>query len=103
MFNTYLWHEVRGDNWWRIQTNDPRVIRKLRRRKTASLCLWCINDSIVVFRTQYYSAKEAKKSLHRLTGQKPKKDAENGLFFAETGVILTSKLRLETSNIEKDE
>ena len=68
MFNTYLWHEVRGDNWWRIQTNDPRVIRKLRRRKTASLCLWCINDSIVVFRTQYYSAKEAKKSLHRLTG-----------------------------------
>ena len=26
-----------------------------------------------------------------LTGQKPNKDAENGLFFAETGVILTSE------------
>ena len=97
-----MWREVRGDDWWRIQSNDPKVIRKLRRRKTASVCLWCLNDSLVVFRTRFYSAKEAKKSLHRLTGQKPRKDAENGLFFAETGVILTSNLRLETSKVEKD-
>ena len=91
-YSTYLWHEVPNDNVWIIQTDDPKVIRKLRRRQIARLSAWSVSGSnMCKFKTQYYSAKEAKKSLHRLTGQKPRKDAVNGLFFAETGVILTSK------------
>jgi len=94
---TYLWQELRGKRWWRIQTDDPAIIRKLRKRNSASLCIWCINDKMVVFRTQYYSPDKAKISLQRLTGQKPKKDAENGVFYAETTPILTCKNKLETS------
>ena len=78
-YKTYLWQEVRGSKWYRIQTNDPEIIRKLRKRKSASLCVWCINHSIVVFITQYYSPDKAKISLQRLTNQKPKKDADSGL------------------------
>ena len=45
---TYLWQELRGKRWWRIQTDDPAIIRKLRKRNSASLCIWCINDKMVV-------------------------------------------------------
>ena len=93
---TYLWQELRGKRWWRIQTDDPAIIRKLRKRNSASLCIWCINDKMVVFRTQYYSPDKAKISLQRLTGQKPKKDAENGVFYAETTPILTSNNKPQT-------
>ena len=59
-------------------------------------CVAKINDKMVVFRTQYYSPDKAKISLQRLTGQKPKKDAENGVFYAETTPILTSNNKPQT-------
>ena len=96
-YKTYLWQEVRGSKWYRIQTNDPAIIRKLRKRNSASLCIWCINDKMVVFKTQYYSPDKAKTSLQRLTGQKPKKDAENGVFYAETTPKFDSKNKPQTS------
>ena len=100
-YKTYLWQEVRGSKWYRIQTDDPKIIRKLRKRKSASLCVWCINDKIVVFRTQYYSPDKAKLSLQRLTNQKPKKDAENGVFYAETTPILDSKKNLKPQKTKR--
>jgi len=96
-YKTYLWQEVRGSKWYRIQTDDPKIIRKLRKRKSASLCVWCINHSIVVFRTQYYSPDKAKISLQRLTNQKPKKDTDSGLLYAETTPILASNNKPQTS------
>jgi hypothetical protein len=90
-YKTYLWQEIRGSNWYRIQTDDPAIIRKLRKRKSASLCVWCMNNPLVVFKAQYYSPYKAKTSLQRLTNQKPKKDADSGLLFAETTPILDSK------------
>lgn len=89
---TYLWQEL-NDKWWRIQTTDPNVKKKLRRRKSASLTIECLNHPIVVYRIQYYSPEKARQSLGRLTGQKVKKDAVNGLFFSKTHPILTSKSR----------
>jgi len=89
VFKTYLWKEIPSDNWWRIQTNDPAIIRKLDRRQTATRCVWGLNIRLVVFRTQYYSSNEAKKSLERITGQKIEKDGESGVFLANSGVILT--------------
>ncbi len=96
-YMTYLWQEVRGDKWWRIQSNDPSVKRKLQRRKNTSLCIKCYNDPMKVFRTQYYKPEKARKSLERITGQKPEKDAVNDLFFVETAPILTSKSRCQGS------
>ena len=47
-----------------------------------------INDSIMIFRTQYKSRKNARKSLERLTGQKVYKDSKDDVFFAKSGCIL---------------
>ena len=88
---SYLWREVSNDNWWRIQTTDPIVKRKLSRRNTATLVGECFNHPMVIYRLQYYTPQKAKQSFQRLTGQKIKKDSEDGVFYAETYPILTNK------------
>ena len=88
---SYLWREVSNDNWWRIQTTDPIVKRKLSRRNTSKLVGECFNHPMVIYRLQYYTPQKAKKSIQRLTGQKIKKDSENAVFYAETYPILTNK------------
>ena len=85
---SYLWREVSNDNWWRIQTSDPRVKKKLNRRENAHLVVLCLNHPMEVYRLQYYSPQKAKQSFQRLTSQKLKKDAENGVFYAESYPIL---------------
>ena len=85
---SYLWREVSNDNWWRIQTSDPSLKKKLRRRENTRLVVHCHNHPMVVYRIQYYSPQKAKQSFMRLTAQKVKKDAENELFYAEMIPIL---------------
>ena len=88
---SYLWRELSYDNYWRIQTNDPYVKRKLSRRNTATLVGECFNHPMVIYRLQYYTPQKAKQSFQRLTGQKIKKDSENGVFYVETYPISTNK------------
>ena len=90
-YMSYLWREVSYDNYWRIQTTDPNVKRKLSRRNTATLVGECFNHPMVIYRLQYYTPQKAKQSFQRLTGQKIKKDSEDGVFYAETYPILTNK------------
>ena len=70
---------------------DPIVKRKLNRRNTATLVGECFNHPMVIYRLQYYTPQKAKQSFQRLTGQKIKKDSEDGVFYAETYPILTNK------------
>jgi len=97
-YMSYLWREVSYDNWWRIQTTDPAVKRKLNRRNTATLVGECFNHPMVIYRLQYYTPQKAKQSFQRMTGQKIKKDSEGGVFYAETYPILTNKNIPEVQN-----
>jgi hypothetical protein len=97
-YMSYLWREVSYDNYWRIQTTDPTVKRKLNRRNTATLVGECFNHPMVIYRLQYYTPQKAKQSFQRLTGQKIKKDSEDGVFYAETYPILTNKNIPEVQN-----
>ena len=88
---SYLCREVPSDNCWRIQTTDPKIKSKLRRRNGATIVGECINHPMVIYKLQYYSPQKAKQSFERLTGQKIKKDPVEGVFYAETYPILTNK------------
>ena len=88
---SYLWREVSSDNYWRIQTTDPFVKRKLSIRNTTKLVGECFNGPIMIYRLQYYTPQKAKQSFQRLTNQKIKKDSDNDVFYAETYPILTNK------------
>jgi hypothetical protein len=79
-FISYLWREVSYDNYWRIQTTDPIVKRKLSRRNTAKLVVECFNHPMVIYKLQYYSPQKAKLSFQRLIGQKIKKTVRTACF-----------------------
>jgi len=91
MFSTYLWQESPRQPYYRIQTDDPAVARKLRRRTTTTLSGFGINCRMWQFVTSYKSPKIAQNSIQRITGQKPEKDAVSGVLVSYTGSILTSK------------
>ena len=88
---SYLWRELPSDNYWRIQTTDPNVKSKLRRRNSPTIVGEGTNHPMVIYKLQYYSPQKAKQSFERLTGQKIKKDPVEGVFYAETYPILTNK------------
>jgi len=82
---TYMWREL-NDNWYRIQTNSPKVINKLKRRK-AEICGKTTSGSTVywlIFRVQYNKPSTAKQSFKRLTNCKKNFTDRNGLISAET-------------------
>ena len=89
---TYMWREapeITGDKIYRFQTSDPRINRKMRRRKDFELSLFGINDKVWVYRTRKYSLKDAKKTLKAITGQNIDFDAIFSVFYAKNGVIVT--------------
>lgn len=79
---TSCWQEQRRKPYYRIQTTDPAVARKLRRRTTFKLVCCGINTTLWIFRGTYSTPYKAKISIQRLTGQKAKKDAVTGGFVA---------------------
>jgi hypothetical protein len=85
---TYFWQESRGDDYYRVQTNDPKISRKLSKRQDMKLVLWGLNTYLKVYHTQYYSPKEAKRSFRRIVGTKVEKTDVYGVLMAKTGVIV---------------
>ena len=82
---TYMWREM-NDEWYRIQTNSPTVINKLKRRKDVKICGKTTRGSTVywiVFRLQYKKPSTAKQSFKRLTGCKNNLTVRNGVYRAE--------------------
>jgi len=96
-----LWQETPRHQEYRIQTNDPDIIRKLRRRQTTtdagSTRFHRDQDyykGMRIFRLRYSSPKLAEQGLRRLCGPDygpVKKDASTGGFIIYTRTILASK------------
>ena len=81
---------------WRIQTEEPKVIRKLRRRRDTSVVAWSINSNLLIFSITYISRFKAMKGLKRLTGRDVYYNAEEGVVLTKTAPILTSKKEAES-------
>ena len=104
-----MWQETSRHPEYRIQTNDPDIIRKLRRRQTTtdagSTRFHRDQDyykGMRIFRLRYSSPKLAKQSLRRLCSTRYgelQKDASTGGFIAYTRTILTSKSGRESGKV----
>ena len=104
-----IWQETTRHPEYRIQSNDPFVIRKLRKRKTTSDAGSTrfhrdqdYYKGMRIFRLRYSSPKLAKQSLRRLCSTRYgglQKDASTGGFIAYTRTILTSKSGLESGKV----
>ena len=92
--NTAMWKWRNGgqkDHIWRLQTEDPKLIRKLQRRNSAHLAAWATNSNLCYFHLTYNSRFKAMQGLRRLTGQEVYYDAVNELILLKIAPILTLK------------
>ena len=81
----YLWREL-DDKWYRIQTNSPYLIAKLKRRQNATICGKTTIGSKqywLIFRIKYNKPSTAKQSFKRLTNCRNNFTYRNGVFRAE--------------------
>ena len=97
-YETSIWQERPRHKEYRIQTNDPAVARKLRRRKGCALSLYGINKNLWVYVTTFKYPWMAKRGLERLTGHKIEKTPGEDGFAFQTIPILTFKKESAVAN-----
>ena len=91
---TAIWKWGYGDEKdriWRLQTEDPKLIRKLQRRNSAHLSAWSTNSNLCYFHLNYNSRFKAMQGLRRLTVQEVYYDAVNEVILLKIAPILTLK------------
>ena len=83
-YTTSMWQEQRGKPYWRINTFDPRLVRKLKRRQSCRISGWGVNRYEYQFVTTYSTPQKARQSLKRLTNGVVEKDPDTGGFMVKT-------------------
>jgi len=85
-----LWQEEPRKPYYRIQTNDHRIAKKMKRKTTGQnpqkvvQVVYGINEPIWVFQIQYKSPSVALRGFGRIMNAEVKKASEKGLFVAYT-------------------
>lgn len=79
---TQMWQEVRGEPYYRFQTDESEIASKMRRRKTFKQCSWGLNCPHWIFVTTYSTPQKARKALGILTSRPVQKDSKEGVYFA---------------------
>ena len=95
----YMWREM-NDDWYRIQTNSPRLIRKLKKRTTTEICgktLFGSSEYWMIFRLHYDKPIYAKQGFQRLIGRNKIKTADNGVITADLVYKLGTKTEAQVS------
>lgn len=88
-YTTYMWQMQPRKPYYRIQTTDHRVARKLKKRKNSILCLYGINAPIWIFELTYSSPRYAIVGLSNITGQDVQETSDMGVFVSYTPKQLT--------------
>ena len=86
---TYLWQVEIRKPYYRIQTNDHRVARKLKKRKNSKLCMYGVNTPFWIFELSYSSPKYAVIGLSNITGADVQETSDMGVFVSYTPKQLT--------------
>ncbi len=79
---TYLWHEERGKKFYKVQTDEREIARKIKRRNGFHLCGFAVNTGLWIFSCEFSRPDIAKKTLKSITGKNVKIDSE-GTFVYE--------------------
>jgi len=85
-YKNYMWRVYPRLKYYRFQTKDPMVARKLSQRKHSQLVIDGFNTYIKVYELRFSSPKSALNCFKRMMNQKLIDSGETGLFYANTGV-----------------
>ena len=89
---TYLWQEEYGEKYYRVQTDNKDVAKKLYRRNGFRLCGFGTNVNLWIFCCEFSRRDIAKKAIESVTGDKGKIDTE-GMFVFENGKLLKNIIK----------
>lgn len=67
-----------GSRSFRIQTDDPKIVRVLSRRKTMKLVAWGINKYLRVYENSNLRPDNARRMLRHISGQESKENGVSG-------------------------
>ena len=73
---TYLWQEERGKEFYKVQTDENEIVKKLNRRNGFTLSAFEINKKLCIYNCQFSRPDIAKKTLKSVTGKSIKIDSE---------------------------
>lgn len=79
-FHTSLWRTSPHSKVYHFQTTDPTINRKIKRRKGFIPLASGYNSNIWVYKTTYYSSREAERSLKNITKCKELKKINDILY-----------------------
>ncbi|MFZ0456353.1 MAG: hypothetical protein WCE54_10550 [Ignavibacteriaceae bacterium] len=79
---TYLWQEERGKKFYKVQTDESDVAKKMKRRNGFHLSGVSLNSNLWIFCCEFSRPDIAKKTLKSITGKNAKIDSE-GMFVYE--------------------
>lgn len=77
---TYMWQEERGQKYFRFQTDEPAVNKKMRERKKFILVGWGWNCNLWIYQVKLYKPQNARRTLKALTGKPIKFDKLSDTF-----------------------
>jgi len=84
---TYLWQEEKGKKYYRIQTDDGEIAKKLRKRIGVRLSGRSVNTDpltgkgLWIFSCEFSRPDRAKEALKIITGKSGKIDSEGVIFY----------------------
>ncbi len=91
-YKTYMWKLYQDEHSYCFQSKDPRVKRKMARRKDFAIFnTW--SDGTMVYASGKNTTQSAKRTLARLTGSEVYYLRSDDVYIAETYTIVTSKKR----------
>ena len=79
-----MWQEERGKPYYRIQTEDPAIKNKLKRRKFFNLTAYGVNWKLWIFITTFKRPDIARKTFKRMAGGEIYFDSEKDIYYGET-------------------
>mgnify|MGYP001222058680 FL=1 len=99
-YKTYMWKLYQDEHSYCFQSKDPRVKRKMARRKDFGIFnTW--SDGTMVYVSGKKTTQSAKRTLARLTGSEVYYLRSDDVYIAETHTIVTSKKRPLSKKQEK--
>ena len=95
-YKTYMWKLYQDEHSYCFQSKDPRVKRKMARRKDFAIFnTW--SDGTMVYASGKNTTQSAKRTLARLTGSEVYYLRSDDVYIAETYTIVTSKKKPQSS------
>ena len=88
----YMWQELHGEPEFRFQTTDPKLHKRMHRSRYFKLVVIGMSIDLWVYQASFYSPKEARRSLERMSGSKCSITDDTGVFCVETGATPVNKI-----------